>query len=202
MEEKPYGKRVAKKYEFFSDKLRDESDRGSVIISAVILEDILQKMLKIRLISSVNKDDELFDSTYAPINNFSAKIDLAYRVGLIRPHIRSSLHLIRKTRNEFAHSLLSSGFEENSVKSRISELFKVNKNILDSMWKDLKEELSAVFKENKIEIKNPGNSIKSFIEVQGYRATFDLLAATTSAGLSVASENIDPIIPLKNEINK
>lgn len=195
MKEKNYGEKLGEKNEVYRKQLKIENDRGSVIICAVILEDILKKMLESRLIPSLEKDDELFDSGYAPFNIFSAKIDLAYRVGLIRSHVRSSLHLIRKTRNDFAHSKLTNGFNEDSVRSRIHELFKLNRNILDLLWGAVARdpEFNTALEHKGIELTDPQKSIKSFVEVLDWRGTFDLLAAATCAGLDVASEDVDPI---------
>lgn len=65
------------------------------------------------------------------MGTFSAKIDLAYRIGLISLDEKSSFHLIRKIRNEFAHSSEEISFESDIIKDRISELFKLHKEILD-----------------------------------------------------------------------
>ncbi|ANQ26844.1 hypothetical protein BA894_10430 [Vibrio natriegens] len=119
--------------ENFLKTLRSESDRGSVIVAASLLDDVLAKLLKARLAPSLEKKDELFDDHSSPFSTFSARIDLAYRLGLLRPNARASLHQLRKIRNNFAHVSNPKGFDSDSTKSRIQELFKLNKNVVDEM---------------------------------------------------------------------
>ncbi|WP_234573424.1 hypothetical protein [Rhodohalobacter sp. 614A] len=194
-----YGQKIGEKFQEYYPQLIHENDRGSVIITSVILEETLQKMLKKNLIPSPGKSDELFKSPYAPLNNFSAKIDMAYRVGLIRHHIRSTLHLIRKIRNDFAHSKLVDGFESNEVKSRINEIFKLNQNILDTVWGILRDDLSKHFLDHGDNVLKSEDGLKSLVEILDWRGTFDLLAAITCAGLNLAVDEIIPLKPLDKE---
>jgi len=47
--------------------------------------------------------DKLFEGV-GPLRTFSAKIDIAYSMGLISAGVRRDLHAMREIRNEFAHS--------------------------------------------------------------------------------------------------
>jgi hypothetical protein len=113
--------------------MRKESDRGSIIVAVSLLDDILNQLLKAKLAPSLDNRDEHFDTATAPFSTFSAKIDLAYRLGLLRAEVRASFHQLRKIRNNFAHALDPKGFDSDSTKSRVSELLKLNKGIIDSM---------------------------------------------------------------------
>jgi len=67
-------------------------------------------------------NDSLFDSVTGPLANFSSKIDMAFRLGLISGKFTRDLHIVRKIRNYFAHDIYGCSFENGSVMSRIREL--------------------------------------------------------------------------------
>ena len=109
----------------FSREFRRESDRASVILAGAMIEKTLEMMIKAKLIPSLNKkQDELFDTPYAPLRNFKAMIELAYRIGLISSNLYRDLNIIRDIRNDFAHDIEGCSFENRSVKQRIGELMK------------------------------------------------------------------------------
>jgi hypothetical protein len=64
----------------------------------------------------------LFDGANAPLGTFSAKINLALRMGLITSTFFTGLEIIRKVRNDFAHNISEAQFESPSVKDRIAAL--------------------------------------------------------------------------------
>ncbi|CAN7407176.1 hypothetical protein HCG53_13695 [Pseudomonas brassicacearum] len=105
--------------------LINESDRGCVIIAAVILEKRL-----VDDISAIFAKNELsnrymshiFDGNGA-LGNFSSKILVAKGMGLISGEVMHDLMVIRKMRNEFAHSLTDVSFSDPKVKSRIDSMF-------------------------------------------------------------------------------
>ena len=177
------------------NQLRDETDRGAVIVAVALLEDSLEQMLSARLIPSPERDDELFSGPYAPLGNFSAKIDFAYRVGLIRQDVRSSFHLLRKLRNHFAHSASVGGFEAPSVRSRLRELFKLNRDILDSILESLTQsgeaEMAAII--DKAEGKE---GLKGLVALLDWRGVFNLLTSLSAAALSDLPNEIVPLEPL------
>ncbi len=65
--------------------------------------------------------DNLFDPD-RPLGTFSAKINLAYRLGLISDDIEHAMQMIRRIRNEFAHSVEKASLSDGSHKSRVVEL--------------------------------------------------------------------------------
>lgn len=99
-----------------------ESDRASVILAAALLDSALEILLKARLVPSATANDSLMDGAYAPVSNYSARIDLAYRMGLISAKFARDLHLVRKIRNNFAHNISGASFEDSGVRSRVQEL--------------------------------------------------------------------------------
>jgi len=182
---------MADRFLALKKQLRSETDRGAVIVAAALLEDTLEHMLSARLVPSPERDDELFSGPYAPLSTFSAKIDFAYRIGLIRLSVRSSLHLLRKIRNEFAHSAMEGSFESQSVSSRLRELFKLNKTVFEAIHEDIVSEvpeLSMVF--DSAERKEAAERLVNLI---GRRGVFDLLISLTAAALNDLPNDISPL---------
>ncbi len=108
--------------DIFFREFGKETDRAAVILSAAMLEQSLETLLRAYLVPVSGSDDSLFDGAYAPVSSFSAKIDLAYRVGVISTTFCRDLHLIRRIRNEFAHNIEQCSFANAAVKSRMVEL--------------------------------------------------------------------------------
>ena len=108
----------------FRREFRKESDRASVILAGAMIEKSLEMMIRAKLIPSLSKKDELFDTPYAPLRNLKAMIELGYRIGLISSNLYRDLNIIRDIRNDFAHDIEGCSFENSSVKDRVGELMK------------------------------------------------------------------------------
>ena len=115
------------KFNKMAGDLDGESDRAVVIIIAAHLDAQLEELLRLALVPSSTSSDNIFDGVNAPLHNFSNKIDFCYRLGLISGFLAKSLHLIRKIRNEFAHNISGCSFKDNSVRSRVEELYKLHR---------------------------------------------------------------------------
>ena len=165
----------------YIDELRKESDRGSIIVIVSLLDDVLSKLIKAKLAPSIENRDELFDDYSAPFSTFSSRIDLAYRLGLIRPQVRATFHLLRKIRNNFAHITGASNFHDASTKSRIHEIYKLNSDAIDSM---------------KSLVINPSGAVTEKSNEIDHRLIIELFFASTVAYLMDAINDIDPIKPL------
>jgi DNA-binding MltR family transcriptional regulator len=68
-------------------------------------------------------NDDLFDPD-RPLGTFSAKITLAYRLGLVDDRVEKCLQLIRKIRNGFAHATTQVSLAESAHRNRLSEITK------------------------------------------------------------------------------
>ncbi|MGK5615180.1 hypothetical protein ACSNKO_00180 [Proteus mirabilis] len=66
----------------FLNELHEESDRGIALLSASIIEDWLSTILKSFLIDN-EASKKMLDGFNAPIGTFSAKINMAFSLGLI-----------------------------------------------------------------------------------------------------------------------
>lgn len=155
--------------------LKKESDRGSVIVAAAVLEDQLEELLKNRLVQNSDQSDPLFDGANSAIGTFSAKIELAYRIGAISQKVRQSVNILRRLRNDFAHFADEINFESNSVKDRTRNLLTLNRELVELIWSGVRED---IYKE--IGINEPPECTDYFtdmIQNAGYRHTFQLWAS-------------------------
>lgn len=180
----PESRRMAKIFRTFYDQMNDESDRGSVIVSVAILDEVLTNLIKAKLVPSLEKSDELFDSGFSPFSFFSAKIDLAYRIGLLRPNARASLHLLRRIRNNFAHDSDIYGFDHPSTQDRIRTLIKLNRILLDTIIK-------VVNDANHPELNRMDNS-NDLVKVMGWRHTLQMIFASLAIGILEATNVMKP----------
>jgi DNA-binding MltR family transcriptional regulator len=122
------------KMDHLHSEFKNESDRAAVILAASIIDEELTSLLKHYLRPTPSSNDEVFDGATAPLGNFSSKITMSYRLGLISGKFSRDLHLIRKIRNEFAHKVYGCDFNDGSVKQRIDEL-KKSLNDIDEIVK-------------------------------------------------------------------
>ena len=100
------------------------SDRSCVIVAASIIDHLLSEVLRAFLVPCANSQDTFFDGPTAPLGNFSSRIDFAHRLGLLGPQSAKDLHIIRKMRNEQAHSVEGRTFEDPGLKDQITQLVK------------------------------------------------------------------------------
>jgi hypothetical protein len=116
---------------FFRAEIGKESPRAAVILAAAMLEQALDALLRARLVAAPTQSDSFFDGPYAPLASFSAKIDMAYRIGLISSSWSRDLHLVRRIRNDFAHNVTGCTFDDAPVRSRVLELTR-SQGVVDS----------------------------------------------------------------------
>lgn len=139
------------------------------------------------------KNDELLDGAYAPLGTFSAKIDLAYRIGLIRLDERSSFHLIRKIRNEFAHSSEEINFESTVIKDHISELFRLNREILNIFGNTAKRIPKTTYTWPTNLDKEQG--LDFLVKAVGWRTVYEMLGSIMTASIMLRCKQIGQMKP-------
>ena len=171
------------------EQLSQESERGSAIIGAAYIDDVLEEILKAFMIAPAQRQDELFASSFAPLGSLSAKIALSYRLGLISPNIRVSLDLVRKIRNDFAHVLHPIDFKTQSVHDRIRELFNLNNQLLDSIWEIAKGSLVGLELETK-----SMHGLDNLVEAIGWKSSYDIVISIIAATLYESIKNVPQII--------
>ena len=100
-----------------------KSERAAVVIAAARLDVDLELLLKRILHRCPGGTDPLFDSDRA-LGTFSAKIFVAYRLGILNPDFEHVLQILRKIRNDFAHQLEHESLSSARQKSRLAELIR------------------------------------------------------------------------------
>lgn len=113
---------VAQIFSELEKEFNNNSDRGIAIIAVSILELVLEKLLKNFLVESKDKNEEnnLFSNNGA-LSNFSNKIVMSFRLGLISSFEKDKLSIIRQIRNTFAHKL-NCDFKSEEILSKCKKL--------------------------------------------------------------------------------
>ena len=105
----------------FRNVLIGETDRGCALMAAAFIDDSLKLLLKRNLVDDENALDDLFDHN-GPLGTFSGKINLSYSMGFIPKNVKRDLHILRKIRNDFAHTAEQIGFDNGVISSRCHSL--------------------------------------------------------------------------------
>lgn len=82
----------------------DTDARLMILVGAAYLDDLLTRMLQAAMAHQPGGSDPLFDAD-RPLGTFSARIQLAYRLGLLSREFESFLQTLRKLRNDAAHAV-------------------------------------------------------------------------------------------------
>jgi DNA-binding MltR family transcriptional regulator len=124
-------------FDEFVHQFKEETDRAAVILGASKLDFLLTQLIDHFLVPNYSKSDELLDGD-GPLSTFSAKINLAFRLGLIDAQFAKALHLVRRIRNDFAHGVHNDRLDTGSHRDRIRELTALlNKSPLFSEVKEI-----------------------------------------------------------------
>lgn len=186
-------KKMAQTFLDVTAGLKSESDRGCVVLAVAWIDDELTRMITSLCLPSQEKTDELFGSGRA-LNDFATKINLAYRLGLIRKQTLGTLHLFRRMRNDFAHLSSELSFETPAVHDRVLAIFDREKIVLDAIWSEIKEDenLSSV-----LGSASPENGYQTLLGLLGTRKLFEITVATMASGLVLACSQILPVKALE-----
>jgi DNA-binding MltR family transcriptional regulator len=122
VERKPFNETTPHLKDFvaFLDVLNKESDRGAVLVSVAMLDDILEKTILAFLLNKA-ETPKLLTGFNAPLGTFSARVIAAYSLGLISEREYRECERLRKVRNEFAHNVHQS-FNDQKVKDICANL--------------------------------------------------------------------------------
>jgi DNA-binding MltR family transcriptional regulator len=108
------------------DKLRfelnKETDRGCALLATAFLDNILKELLRVYLVDDEKCFHDLSSGT-GGLSTFSSRIELSFLLGLISPMQRRDINLIKKIRNDFAHSMEIISFEDEAISNRVKELY-------------------------------------------------------------------------------
>ncbi len=97
------------------DEIEKQTDRGAAIIAAATIDDVLQDLITARLIELSSKRKKALFESNGPLSSLSAKIEMAFALGLFNRERRESLDLIRDVRNRFAHMMNPVSFDHPDI---------------------------------------------------------------------------------------
>jgi DNA-binding MltR family transcriptional regulator len=98
-----------------------QTDRASAIVSSALLEELLERLVLAFLIDHQSAKRDLLDGMTL-LSTMSAKINLAYYLGLLEQSEFEDLKLIKNIRNDFAHSFETISFETQRIKDKCLQL--------------------------------------------------------------------------------
>lgn len=184
--------RMADAFLRVSDELRGESERGAIILAFAWIDEELTRALKKFCLPSPHvseKGDELF-GVGRPIGDTATKIDLAFRLGLIRGQTHKSLHILRKLRNDFAHMSSRLTFETDSVRDRVRILFELQQDMTDAILASTRENpnIATLFHAHE---GKPSPQV--LLAVLGTKTLFHILAATIVSGLMYLTHDVSQV---------
>jgi DNA-binding MltR family transcriptional regulator len=112
---------IFQKLKSLQNEFAGASERAVAIVSAAFLETALEELLLDFLVVVASSNKAIFTGT-GILATFGAKIEMAYRLGLISESEHRRLNLIRKIRNDFAHSVNDIAFSVSSISDRCKQL--------------------------------------------------------------------------------
>jgi DNA-binding MltR family transcriptional regulator len=102
-------------------ELKHTSDRAAAIVGASMLELSIETLLKRVLLDyKRNKDNSVHGDMFrssGPLGSFSAKINLAFMLGLCSAEAWRDLDYVRAIRNAFAHRIEAQRFSVEQIKA-------------------------------------------------------------------------------------
>lgn len=101
-----------------------QTDRGSALIATAWVDNALEVYLRAYFRSDEKTANEILRPD-GPLGSFSARIKLAYLLGIIEPTAFRDLEIVRAIRNDFAHVRQPMKFTDPSIKNRCKHLHAV-----------------------------------------------------------------------------
>jgi len=107
----------------------NESDRAAAIVSAVLLDNLLERLIKTSYVedpkvNTIFKDEHILRSFYT-------KISIAYFSGLIPKAFYHDLKLICDIRNKFAHDVVADlKFDDERIVRRINQFSQISEELV------------------------------------------------------------------------
>jgi mannitol operon repressor len=111
------------RYLGLQEEWKKETERGLALTAAAFLDDILNELIQSLLLQNKGAE-QLFHGSNPPLGNFGTRISAAFALGLISENEYRRVHLVRKVRNIFAHSVKAS-FAQPPVSNLSRELSKL-----------------------------------------------------------------------------
>jgi DNA-binding MltR family transcriptional regulator len=105
----------------FVRDLQRETDRGVALAGAAFVADALRALINAAFVNDIEIAERLLDGE-RPLGTMSARIDIAYALGLIGPDMRRQANILRQIRNSFAHEHQPADLAAPGLKSAVDGL--------------------------------------------------------------------------------
>lgn len=151
--------------------LKQESDKGAVLIASGLFEEALRELITKHLYPCLDKRDPLFSGDGSALGTFEARIEIAYRLGLLNSEMRRHLNLFRKLRNEFAHNIYKTSLTEADVKDRLAAIYS-SAEVIHTPFLDI--------------VNSSGETLTS-------RQKFNIFFAIQMMALKISAEVVEPL---------
>ena len=116
------GKEIIKNFEELLPKILGETEKSPILVGVTAIENELEKLIQDFLIDSPTGVDDLFET--GALSNFSSKISIARRIGLINNELQYAIDVMRKMRNSVTSSDFSDIYNSDQISGIIDELLK------------------------------------------------------------------------------
>ena len=113
-------------YNIVVGSLKNESDRAKLILIVSWIDYFLHAKIQNEFSKGNKKARKELFSANGPFTTFSSKLNLAFCAGWIDSDVFYDIQIIRKLRNDCAHSIENISLDEEKIRNKIEE-FKVPK---------------------------------------------------------------------------
>jgi DNA-binding MltR family transcriptional regulator len=121
----------------YLERFGAESDRGAVLISAALLDEILRSLIELFMVDDKKEIDELLgndEKRERPLSSFGSRIRTAYCLGLISHKEFHELRIIQDLRNKFAHKIDTSSFNDKKIGDKCNSFLVMRKKPISGTW--------------------------------------------------------------------
>ena len=184
------GPEAAALFKRYLETIEAESDRGAVLVGAALLDDALEKILRKKLVPPLKSEDSLFDGGYSPLRSFAAKIELAFRLGLITRNTKQMLNIVRSLRNLFAHNTENVSLFDDQASDRLKTAYLHMSQIYVAIIGTIREIAAA---------QQSSLSVDELLESEsGRRSIIDIFFASNAMALRRVELEVETIAELKD----
>jgi len=133
-------KEFIKKFEELLPKIIGETEKSPILVGVTAIENELEKLLQYFLIDSPTGIDDLFEN--GALSNFSSKISIARRIGLINNELQYAIDVMRKLRNSVSRSDFPDIYNSSQIKDLIDDLQKRYKDTAE--FKEIENGMNVI----------------------------------------------------------
>lgn len=160
--------RFSQNIRIYTQKVNNKSDKDTIIISVTIIEEILDELLKYRLA-------QVSQSAQLPNMSYQSKVDLCFKMELIKSGLRRTLHLFGDLVENFTSDEDNNSYGNLKVQTNILELCKINENDIFNLILNLVNSAPTI-EENY-------EKVDDLIEDIGWSGTVKFICSIISASL-------------------